>query len=125
MPFLLLTKLNTMKLILRLLLNAIAVVILSYVLPGVGVDSMMTAILVAVVLSILNFLVKPILVIFTLPITILTLGLFLLVINAIIILLAAKLIDGFYVSGFWRAVIFSLLLAILQAILHSILKEDQ
>ncbi|MEY8780511.1 phage holin family protein [Allomuricauda sp. XS_ASV26] len=114
-----------MKLILRLLLNAIAVVILSYVLPGVGVDSMMTAILVAVVLSILNFLVKPILVIFTLPITILTLGLFLLVINAIIILLAAKLIDGFYVSGFWSAVIFSLLLAILQAILHSILKEDQ
>jgi putative membrane protein len=86
---------------------------------------MMTAILVAVVLSILNFLVKPILVIFTLPITILTLGLFLLVINAIIILLAAKLIDGFYVSGFWWAVIFSLLLAILQAILHSILKEDQ
>ncbi|MCA0958078.1 phage holin family protein [Muricauda ruestringensis] len=114
-----------MKLILRLLLNAIAVVILSYVLPGVGVDSMMTAILVAVVLSILNFLVKPILVIFTLPITILTLGLFLLVINAIIILLAAKLIDGFYVSGFWWAVIFSLLLAILQTILHSILKEDQ
>ncbi len=114
-----------MKLILRLLLNAIAVVILSYVLPGVGVDSMMTAILVAVVLSILNFLVKPILVIFTLPITILTLGLFLLVINAIIIQLAAKLIDGFYVSGFWWAVIFSLLLAILQAILHSILKEDQ
>ncbi|MBR9853686.1 MAG: phage holin family protein [Algicola sp.] len=114
-----------MKLILRLLLNAIAVVILSYVLPGVGVDSMLTAILVAVVLSILNFLVKPILVIFTLPITILTLGLFLLVINAIIILLAAKLINGFYVSGFWWAVIFSLLLAILQAILHSILKEDQ
>nr|WP_321414424.1 phage holin family protein [uncultured Allomuricauda sp.] len=114
-----------MKLILRLLLNALAVVILSYVLPGVGVDSMFTAIIVAVVLSLLNFLVKPILVIFTLPITILTLGLFLLVINAIIILLAANLIDGFQVTSFWWAVIFSLLLSFLQAILHSVLKEDQ
>ncbi|SDQ27887.1 phage holin family protein [Flagellimonas zhangzhouensis] len=114
-----------MKLILRLLLNAIAVVILSYILPGVGVDSMMTAIIVAVVLSVLNFLVKPILVILTLPITILTLGLFLLVINAIIILIAANLIGGFQVVSFWWAVIFSLLLSILQAILHSVLKEDQ
>lgn len=114
-----------MKLILRLLLNALAVVILSYVLPGVGVDSMFTAIIVAVVLSLLNFLVKPILVIFTLPITILTLGLFLLVINAIIILLAANLIDGFQVTSFWWAIIFSLLLSFLQAILQSILKEDQ
>ncbi|WP_127138302.1 phage holin family protein [Flagellimonas oceanensis] len=114
-----------MKLILRLLLNALAVVLLSYVLPGVGVDSMFTAIIVAVVLSLLNFLVKPILVIFTLPITILTLGLFLLVINAIIILLAANLIDGFHVSSFWWAIIFSLLLSFLQAILQSILKEDQ
>ncbi|MEO2053170.1 phage holin family protein [Flagellimonas beolgyonensis] len=114
-----------MKLIMRLLLNAIAVVILSYILPGVGVDSMLTAIIVAVVLSILNFLVKPLLVILTLPITVLTLGLFLLVINAIIILIAADLIDGFQVASFWWAVIFSLLLAFLQAILHSVLKEDQ
>ena len=114
-----------MKLIMRLLLNAIAVVILSYILPGVWVDSMLTAIIVAVVLSILNFLVKPLLVILTLPITVLTLGLFLLVINAIIILIAADLIDGFQVASFWWAVIFSLLLAFLQAILHSVLKEDQ
>lgn len=126
MPFLF-VNLNHcyMKLILRLLLNAIAVVILSYILPGVGVDSMMTAIIVAVVLSVLNFLVKPILVILTLPITILTLGLFLLVINAIIILFAANLIEGFQVVSFWWAIIFSLLLSILQAILHSVLKEDQ
>jgi putative membrane protein len=125
-PFLFIQPKNKpMKLILRLLLNALAVVILSYVLPGVGVDSMVTAIIVAVVLSLLNFLVKPILVILTLPITILTLGLFLLVINAIIILITANLIDGFQVVSFWWAVIFSLLLAILQAILHSILKEDQ
>ncbi|KAB7529287.1 phage holin family protein [Flagellimonas olearia] len=113
-----------MKLILRLLLNALAVVILSYVLPGVGVDSMMTAIIVAIVLSVLNFLVKPILVILTLPITIVTLGLFLLIINAIIILIAANLIDGFQVTSIWWALIFSLLLSFLQSILHSVLKED-
>jgi len=126
-PFFLFTEplIKPMKLIIRLLLNALAVVILSYVLPGVGVDSMLTAIIVAIVLSVLNFLVKPILVILTLPITILTLGLFLLVINAIIILLTSNLIDGFQVTSFWCAIIFSLLLSFLQAILHSILKEDQ
>lgn len=113
-----------MKLILRLLLNALAVVVLSYVLPGVGVDSMVTAIIVAVALSLLNFIVKPILVILTLPITIVTLGLFLLVINAIIILIAAHFIDGFHVTSIWWALIFSLLLSFLQSILHSILKED-
>ena len=114
-----------MKLILRILLSALAVVILSYLLPGVGVDSFVTAIVVAVVLSLLNFLVKPILVILTLPITILTLGLFLLVINAIIILLAANFIDGFHVSSIWWAILFSLLLSLLQSILFSLLKEDK
>lgn len=114
-----------MKLILRLLLNALAVIILSYVLPGVGVDTYLTAIIVAVVLSILNILVKPVLVFLTLPITIVTLGLFLLIINAIIILIAAHFISGFQVSSIWWALIFSLLLSFLQSVLHSILKEDK
>lgn len=114
-----------MKFILRILLSALAVIILAYVLPGVGVDSFVTAILVAVVLSLLNFLVKPILVILTLPITILTLGLFLLVINALIILMAAHFIDGFQVGSIWWAILFSLLLSLLQSILYSILKEDK
>ena len=82
-----------MKLIIKLLLNAVAVVVLSKVLSGVHVDNYTTAIIVAIVLSILNLLVKPILVILTFPITIVTLGLFLLVINAIIILLADNLIE--------------------------------
>ncbi len=119
------TKTYTMKLILKLLLNALAVIILAYVLPGVGVDSITTAIIVALVLSVLNFLVKPILVILTLPITIITLGLFLLVINAIIILIAANFITGFQVSSIWWAIIFSFLLSFLQSILQSILKEDK
>lgn len=114
-----------MNLIIRLLLNALAVFVLAYVLNGVTVDGYVGAIIVAVVLSILNLLVKPILVILTLPITIITLGLFLLVINASIILLADKLIDGFGVSSFWTALLFSILLSILQSLLQSFLKDDK
>mgnify|MGYP001823142540 CR=1 FL=1 len=114
-----------MNLVLKLLLNAVAVFILAYLLSGVSVDSYITDIIVAVVLSLLNMLVKPILVIFTLPITIVTLGLFLIIINALIILFADKLIAGFSVSSIWWAILFSILLSILQSILHSLLKEDK
>ncbi len=112
-----------MKLIIRILLSALAVVILANVLPGVGVDSFTTAIIVAIVLSLLNFIVKPILIILTLPVTILTFGLFLLFINAIIIVLADRLIDGFHVNNIWWALLFSLLLSFLQSLLFSLLKE--
>lgn len=114
-----------MKLIIRILLSALAVVVLAKILPNVSVDSYMTAILVAIVLSLLNFIVKPILVILTLPVTILTLGLFLLIVNAIIILLADYLIAGFNVDGIWWALLFSLLLSLLQSLLFSLLKEDK
>ena len=114
-----------MKLIIRLLLTAIVVVVLAKFLPGVEVAGFAGAIVVAVVLGLLNLILKPILVLLTLPITIVTLGLFLLVINALIILLASELLDGFAVSGFWTALLFSLLLSILQSILFSILKEDK
>jgi len=114
-----------MKLILRILLSALAVIVLAKVLPHVSVDSYVTAIIVAVVLSLLNFIVKPILVILTLPVTIITFGLFLLIINALIILLADKLVDGFAVDGIWWALLFSLLLSFLQSILFSLLKEDK
>ncbi|GAA4894324.1 phage holin family protein [Flaviramulus aquimarinus] len=114
-----------MNLILRLLVNAIAVFVLANVLTGVSVDSYLTAIIVAVVLSILNLLVKPLLVIFTLPVTIITLGLFLLVINGLIILLADKFIEGFFVDNIWWAILFSILLSILQSLLQSFLKKDE
>ncbi|RKR14064.1 putative membrane protein [Maribacter vaceletii] len=114
-----------MKLILRTLLSALAVIVLANLLPNVQIDHYSTAIIVAIVLSILNFIVKPILVLFTLPVTILTLGLFLLVINAIIILLADNLIDGFQVTSFWSAILFSILLSFLQSILFSLLKESK
>ena len=114
-----------MNLLLRLLLNAVAVFILANVLNGVAVDNYVTAIIVALVLAILNLLVKPILILLTLPVTILTLGLFLFVINGLIILLADKFIDGFAVSSIWTAILFSVLLAILQWILHSLLSTKK
>ncbi len=114
-----------MKLIIRLLLNALAVVLLSKLLNGVSVDGYTTAVIVAIVISLLNIFVKPILVILTIPVTIVTFGLFLLVINAFIIYLASHLIGGFSVNSVWTAIIFSILLSILQSILHSLLKEDK
>ncbi|WP_430906214.1 phage holin family protein [Maribacter sp. 2-571] len=113
-----------MKMVLRLLLSAVAVVVLSKVLPNVSVDTYATALIVAVALSILNFLVKPILTVLTLPITLITFGLFLLVINAVIILIADYFIDGFAVDGLLWALLFSLLLSFLQSVLFSLLKED-
>lgn len=114
-----------MKFILRLLLSALAVVILSKVLPNVAVDNYTTALIVAVALSLLNFIVKPILVILTLPVSIITFGLFLLVINAVIIKLADHFVDGFTVDGWLWAIVFSLLLSLLQSILYSLLKSDK
>ncbi len=114
-----------MKTILRILLTAVAVVILAYVLPGVAVDGYLSAVIVAVVLALLRLLVKPILVVLTLPITIVTLGLFLLIINAVIILMADYFIDGFAVKNIWWALIFSLLLSFLQSILFSLLKKEK
>jgi len=114
-----------MKFLLRLLLSALAVVILSKILPGVGVDSYITAVIVALVLSLLNVIVKPLLIILTLPITILTLGLFLLFINAGIIVLADYFVSGFSVTTIWWALLFSLLLSFLQSILFSLLKEER
>jgi putative membrane protein len=114
-----------MKTVLKVLLTAVAVVLLSKLLNGVSVDGYVTAIIVAAVLGLLNIFVKPLLVLFTLPATILTLGLFLFVINACIILLADKLVDGFDVSSFWTALLFSILLTILQSIFYSVLAEDK
>lgn len=114
-----------MNLILRILLTTVAVLILQLFLPGITIPSYGTAIWVAIVLGILNVFVKPILVIFTLPATIFTLGLFLFVINAIIIMLVGFLVDGFEVSGFWYALLFSILLSFLQSVFYSFIYEKK
>ncbi|VAW20053.1 putative membrane protein [hydrothermal vent metagenome] len=112
-----------MKLILKVLLTAVAVVIIAKFLPGVEIANYTSAIIVAVVLGLLRVTVKPLLIFFTLPATIVTFGLFLLVINAVIILLADYFVGGFAVSGFWIALLFSLLLSLFQSFLYSFLNE--
>lgn len=107
-----------MNFIFRILISTAAVILTGYLLPErmVHVDGLTTALLVAVVLAFLNSVVKPILIILTIPVTLFSLGLFLLVINAGIILLADYFIDGFKVNGFWAALIFSVVLAIINAL---------
>lgn len=112
-----------MKFILKILLTAVAVVVIGMILPGVRVDSYETAIWVAVILGLLFSLLKPILVILTLPATILTLGLFLFVINAFLIILASNWIDGLEVAGFWTALLFSILLSIIESFLHKMIED--
>ncbi len=111
------------KTLIRLLLSAIAVLICAYILPGVHVAGFLTAIVVAGVLAVINVLFKPILVVLTIPITIITLGLFLLVINTLMILLVSWLVPGFYVDGFWWALVFSVVLSIINSIFGG-LKEN-
>ena len=112
-----------MTFLLRILLTAVVVVFLANFLPGVEVTGYWAAILVALVLALLNLVVKPILVLLTLPVTIITFGLFLIVINAIIVLLVDAFVEGFAVSGFWIAVLFSLLLSIIQSLFFSIAEK--
>lgn len=114
-----------MKTLIKLLLSAVAVIITAYVLePHVQVDSFWIAVLVAAVLSLFHIFLKPVLVVLTIPVTIVTLGLFLWVINAALTLLAAQFIGGFQVDGFWWAVIFSLILAVVVSLLHRFVPED-
>ena len=108
-----------MYLIIRLLVTAILVTLLANFLRGISVDSFATSIIVAIVLGLLNLFVKPILVLFTLPVTILTFGLFLLVINAILVMLCNSLVDGFSVANFWTALWFSILLSLAQTLVFS------
>ena len=109
----------------RIILTAAAVFLLAYLLPGINVSSFGYALLVALVLGLLRAIVKPILVILTLPVTVLTFGLFLVVINACMVLLADKLLDHFTVSGFWYAILFSVLLSAIQSFLFSTFKDNR
>src|SRR5689334_9956011 len=112
-----------MNWIIRIFLNGLAVVLTAYLLPGVGVTDYWTALIVAIVLAVANVIVKPVLIVLTIPITILTLGLFLLVINALIILIADYFVDGFVVNGFWWALLFSLILSLFNSLFDDLLKE--
>lgn len=109
-----------MNFLIKLLLSTISVILASYILPGVTVHGFLMAFIAAVFLSLLNVTLKPILILFTIPITFLTLGLFLLVINALMILIVDYFLDGFRVDGFWWALAFSLILSIINALLEDL-----
>jgi len=109
----------------KLLLSAISVIIASYLLPGVKVESFGSALIVAAFLAILNVTLKPILIVLTIPITFITFGLFLLVINALMILLADQVIPGFRVEGFWWALGFSLILSILTSLFDDLFGKNK
>ncbi|HEX7413548.1 MAG TPA: phage holin family protein [Bacteroidia bacterium] len=113
-----------MNFVLKLILSTIAVLITAWLLPGVSIDgnSFFTAFILAIVLAFLNAVLKPILVFLTIPVTILTLGLFYLVINALIIILAERLVEGFHVRGFFMALLFSIVLSIVSSILDGVAK---
>ncbi|WP_395049105.1 phage holin family protein [Flavobacterium sp.] len=114
-----------MKLLIRILITSGLVLLIAHFMTSVSVADFTTALIVAVVLGLLNLFVKPILVILTLPATILTLGLFLFVINAVIILLCSRLVDGFRINSFWTALIFSIILSVCQSIVYKIIGDDK
>jgi putative membrane protein len=108
--------------LLRLLIHMAAILIIAYLLPNViRVDGLLAALIAAFLLGIVNAIIRPILVILTLPLTLLTLGIFLLVINGVMLWLVAALVRGFYVNGFWGAFFGSILISIVNWILSRFL----
>ncbi len=113
-----------LKFLSKVLITSVAVLIASYILSGVSIDSTSTAIMVAIVLGLLNSFVKPILIILTIPITILTLGLFLLVINVLIIKWASDLVPGFHVSGWFSALLFSMIVSFVSSLIEGLINNQ-
>lgn len=102
----------------KLLLSAIAILFLDWLLPGVHVSGTWDAVLAAVLIALINLVVRPLLILITLPVTVVTLGLFLFVINAAMVLMASSWLRGFDVQGFWWALLFSFLLSLINSTMH-------
>lgn len=113
-----------MTLILRLLFNALGLILIAELIPGITVDGLYPALIAAIVLGVLNIVIRPILLILTLPITILTLGLFSFVVNAALFLFAASFIEGFAVESFWYALLGSLLMSIISTIGNRFINQE-
>lgn len=107
-----------MSILINWLVSALAILAAAYLLPGVHIGGFITALIVAVVLGIINAFLKPILLLLTLPINILTLGLFTFVVNAFVILIVSSLVPGFRVDGFLWALLFSIVLSLINSFLH-------
>lgn len=113
-----------MQFIFKIIVSALAVIVTSYLLPGISINGPITAIIVAAVLAFLNAVVKPIMIILTIPVTVLSFGLFFFVINALIILLTDYIVDGFEVKSFWWALLFSFILSLVTTVFNSIAKNN-
>ena len=109
-----------MKILLDLLVRTLAVLITAYLIPGVVIDNLITAVTAVIVLGLLNILIKPVIIILTLPVNILTLGLFTFIINALIVVLASWLINGFTINSFWSGMLFSIVLSLVNWFLNSL-----
>ena len=113
-----------MKTLIHFIVSTIAILITAYILPGVHVSGLLAAFVLAVVLGAINLILRPILIFLTLPITILTLGLFVLVINGLLVMLASYIVPGFTVDSFWYALLFGIVLAIVNWILEIFDREE-
>jgi len=110
-----------MRILIKWLVMAASILAAAYFIPGVTVDGLKTALILAVVLGLINLIIKPILILVTLPVNILTLGLFTFVINALLILLASSIVKGFEVNGFLTALFFGIILSAINFILSKLL----
>lgn len=113
-----------MNFLVRIFVIAAVSFALANILSGVHVKDFWTALLFAVVLALLNMFVRPVLILFTLPVTFITLGLFLFVLNALVVMLASKFVEGFRIDGFWWALLFSLILSIITSVIDKKEKEE-
>ncbi len=102
-----------MRLLIVWLINALALLALPYVVPSIQVNGFMTAVIAAFVLALVNTLIRPVLIVLTLPVTVVTLGLFVFVINGLLFWMVASFLDGFRVAGFWSAVLGAIVYALI------------
>lgn len=114
-----------MKLILTWLISSLAVIVSAYLVPGAQITGFLAALLAAIMLGAVNSFIRPILLFLTLPINILTLGLFTLVINALMVLLAAAIVPGFSIASFWVALLFSVILSIITWLMEQVIEKDE
>lgn len=112
-----------MGILLKWLASTLSIIIAAYLLPGVMIDSLFAAFVAALILGIVNTLVKPVLLLLTLPITILTFGLFAFVVNALMVMLTSWIVQGFGVDGFWWALGFSIVLSLINYFLYQVIEE--
>lgn len=115
---------SMMRMLIHLFVTAGALLVAAYIVPGIKVESFTVAIIAALVLGLLNIFVRPLLVLLTLPATILTLGLFIFVINALMFWLVTVFVDGISVSGFFPALVGSLIISLISAITTKLIEEE-